>query len=123
MNVAARIWRADVIPSAINLQEKMQGSPIDQISKDALESGIDSTLIARLPKLDKALNPLPYEPQLVEPLLSDIGALIDRCVSYQREASELEINWVRHLWDNQLAEFLNAEDQSGSDFDLATETL
>ncbi|HSK77044.1 MAG TPA: hypothetical protein VLQ45_11340 [Thermoanaerobaculia bacterium] len=59
-------------------------------------------------------SPLPYEPALVEPLLGDVAALLDRCAAYQREASELEIKWVQHQLESQLASKL-----SELDLDLA----
>src|SRR5690606_29893554 len=50
--------------------------------------------------LDNPPIPLPeYEPLLFEQHLDDVGKLLEQCLSYRREASELEILSVKAAMD------------------------
>jgi hypothetical protein len=84
-------------PAALSLRDA---------APEALRQSLDEQLRSVVKRIEGEFtlgSPLPYEPALVEPLLGDIAALLDRCAAYQREASELEIKWVQHQLESELA--------------------
>jgi hypothetical protein len=58
------------------------------------EKPLDIEVLAAIQALD--LTPPPYEPLLVEQLLTDVSSLLDRCLAYRREAYELELSAVSY---------------------------
>ncbi len=106
-------WRSVVEEAAFApVAEPLRGE-----ASNALRQSLDEQLRSVVKRIEGEFtlgSPLPYEPALVEPLLGDVAALLDRCAAYQREASELEIKWVQHQLESQLAGKL-----SELDLDLA----
>ena len=102
-------WRLVVEEAAFAPAAK----PLEAEASKALGQSLDEQLRGVVKRLEGEFtlgSPLPYEPALVEPLLGDVAALLDRCAAYQREASELEIKWVQHQLESQLADKLSVLD-------------
>jgi len=61
----------------------------------SLEAGVSHAL-AKIAAEEQTGSPnkLTHNPRLVEPLLGEISSLLDRCLSYRREAADLEIQGV-----------------------------
>jgi len=75
----------------------------ERLSKNAawLHAFAEPIDIAALPRIQSRLqnSPFAYDCLLLEQLLTDVSALVERCLSYRREARDLEIASVRTCLD------------------------
>lgn len=93
------LWE-DVVDRAVQ-DAKAAGIMIPKIFPTG--RSLDAALSARCADLRESLAkswPPRYEPSLVEPLLGDVAALLNRCADYCRELSELEIAWVTQFLES-----------------------
>jgi hypothetical protein len=76
------------------------------ILQEPMLRGLDRRIFEHIRDAIKEVEPSfpPYNPYLYEPLLTDVGKLLDRCLAYRREGYELEAQAVRTALEYDLFE-------------------